>query len=100
MIITSREKRGLSPVIATVLLIMITISAAAILTPVILNFVKKNTEKTECVPYTDYFKFEESVGGKRYNCYIDGLYGFTIRAVPDENFEGQTEGKLGQNIAG
>jgi flagellin-like protein len=86
------SKRGLSAVIATVLLLLITISAVVIIAGVILPFITGNLESsTECVDFRGYFTFEEKFefGGDtlRYNCYQDAdgdgsneLYGASIRA--------------------
>ncbi len=80
------NKRGLSPVIATVLLVVLTITAVVIVSQFIIPFVRdKPAESTECIPYQEYFTFEEkfvtSQGEKQYNCYDNnGLHGISVRA--------------------
>lgn len=83
------SKRGVSAVVATVLLIFLTVAAATVLTGIIIPFVKDNlVEGTKCFPYKDYFTFQEkfssSTGDKLYNCYmVDGsnvLYGASVKA--------------------
>jgi len=66
MLVNLIDRRGVSPVIATVLLIMITVLAVAILTGFILPFVRDGLSKsTECSDVDESFKFDESFG---YNC--------------------------------
>lgn len=78
------NKKGVSTVVVTVLLILITIAAVVLLANAIIPFVKNNLAKSsECLDYKDYFKFQEvmSFNGAdyRFNCYNDsGYYGFSI----------------------
>lgn len=79
------NKRGVSAIIATVLVILITITAAALVSQFVIPFVKNNLEKGgECVPYRDYFKFEESFSYQGnayyYNCENNGSYGVIVSA--------------------
>jgi len=81
------NKRGVSAVIATVLLILLTVTAVAILAGFIVPFVRDSLEgSTACIDYTDYFKFEErfEVGEQtlRYNCYNKdtGVHGAFVKA--------------------
>ena len=79
------NKRGISAVIATVLLILLTITAVAILAGFIVPFVRDSLEgSTACFDYTDYFQFEErfEVGGEtlRYNCYDGTKHGAFVKA--------------------
>jgi len=63
------EKRGLSAVIATVLLILLTIAAVSIFAAFILPWVKDNlSSSTACSSYQDYFKFDETFDYSR--CYV------------------------------
>ncbi len=88
------KKRGLSPIIATVLLIVLTIAAVAIISGVLIPFTKKSlAESTQCTDYQSYFTFQEvfELGGKefRYNCRAQGAdngyyNGFSVRAKTDE----------------
>ena len=72
-----KEKRGVAPVVATVLLIALTIAAISLIAGFIIPFVKNSLSNTECVKYRDYFKFDESF---EYNCYNNnGLHAITMR---------------------
>jgi len=74
-----KNRKGISTVIATVLIILITVSAAAILYSSIMSFVKSGTESTSCVPYREYLKFDTSM---EYNCYdSNSRLGFSIKAL-------------------
>lgn len=84
------EKRGVSPVVATVLLVMLTLLAVVILGRYLIGFVRTELPKTtECLSYKDYFKFQESFetaqGSMSYNCYIktdnNYKYGASIKAT-------------------
>ena len=81
------DKRGVSPVIAEILLVMLTIAAIGIVAGFVIPFVQNTlTKSTECTNYNDYFKFQEvfNVGSDefRYNCRDagDGLYGISVKA--------------------
>ena len=82
-------KKGISTVVATVLIILLTITAASIIAAFVIPFVKDNLDRSGvCVPYRDYFKFEEvfeyGIGNNRetyrFNCYYASgiLYGLSI----------------------
>jgi flagellin-like protein len=75
-------KRGVSPVIATVLLVVITLVAVAILASFVIPFVKKNLGSQECFDVLGHLKFESS----NYVCYLSGTdnrTGFSVRADDD-----------------
>lgn len=83
----------MSEVVVTVLLILITIVAIALLSQFILPFVmKKLNTSTECLSYKDYFNFEENfvlgASTKNYNCYSivnEALYiGVSVKTLPVE----------------
>ena len=92
----AKNKKGFSEVVATVLVIFLTIAAIAVLITFIIPFIKeKLTKGSECLDYKGYFQFEEkfvtSDGIKKYNCYSlktgppSNLYiGASIRANPAE----------------
>lgn len=95
------KKRGLSAVIATVLLLILTIAAVAVIAGVIIPFTKGRLgSSTECVSYQDYFSFEEifelSEQEYRYNCRTQDngnyLHGISVRAKTDDS--------LSENVAG
>lgn len=92
------KKRGVSPVIATVLILLLTVAAVALLAGFVIPFVKKELPKSsECLNYRDYFNFQEvfTIQGQeyRYNCHQNGKYGISIKAVG-------TDDKLAENVAG
>ncbi len=91
------NRKGLSPIVATILIIMLTVGAVAMLAKFIVPFVKDNLNKgSECVNYRDYFKFVESFEfeGKElaFNCREGGLYGAMIQS--------SAEPDLGKEVAG
>lgn len=60
-------KKGLSAVVATVSLVLLTFAAVVVISSFIIPLVRDNlNEGTECSAYRDYFFFEEEFG---YNCY-------------------------------
>ena len=60
------KKRGISTVIATVLILLITVSAIALLASIIVPFTKDKLESsTECVTFIDSLKFDTDLS---YNC--------------------------------
>jgi flagellin-like protein len=78
-----KEKRGLSAVVATVMVILITVVAVFIVAGFVVPFVRDQLEdSTECISYNDYFTFEKSL---EFNCYeIDSsnnvLYAMSVRS--------------------
>ena len=94
------NKRGISPVIATVLILMVTIAAVAMLAGFVVPYVKKMlSEGTECLDYKDFFQFEESTK----NCvdYTNKKINVSVKAIATE--AGKNISKAGEsekNIAG
>lgn len=93
------KKRGVSTVVATVLIILLTITVAGLVAQVIIPYVRENLAKsTECFAYKDYFQFEQSLEyqgqTKKYNCYQSqgALVGSSIKAV--------TKGNISENLKG
>lgn|GEM_PF-1276270 len=83
-ILLKDNRKGLSEVIATLLIILISVAAIALLAQIVIPFVKNTLNKsTECLKYKDHYKFEEVFssmnGEQRYNCYKDNLVGFSIK---------------------
>ena len=71
------NKRGISPIVASVMLILITIAAGLIITQFVIPFVKNNLNRsTECLPFRGYLKFDESLEG---NCYTEGKIFIVIK---------------------
>jgi hypothetical protein len=64
------QRRGLSTIVATVLIILITIAVAGMIGAFVVPYVRDNLQKsTECVPYQEYFQFEDDLSGQNNNCY-------------------------------
>lgn len=88
------NKKGLSEVIATVMIIMLTVVAIAAIAAFVVPFVRNSLDKgTECLNYANYFVFDESSG---LNCYQQSptgfLHGAHVKSSPDA--------KLSENIDG
>ena len=75
------KKKGVSSVVATMLLIMLTIVSISILYSFVVPFVKKSLKSTDCFEFRSYYKFDDSFG---YNCYtengIEKSYLITLKA--------------------
>lgn len=62
-----RNNKGLSTMVATSMIIMITIIAGAVIAQFVIPFVNQNlTRSTECVKVAEQFDFDERLG---FNCY-------------------------------
>lgn len=77
-----KQKKGLSPVVATIALILLTVGAVSLIAGFIVPFIKNQLEEgAGCVDYKDYFTFDDSFG---FNCYENQgsyyLYGLSVRA--------------------
>lgn len=87
-----KNRRGISPIIATVLIIVMGIAAVAILAGFLVPFVKNSLQKgTECLPYENYYAFDDSFG---YNCVnaSDNSYLISIKASFDKGLAENVEG--------
>lgn len=85
------NKNGMSSIVATVLIILITISAAAFFASFVVPFIREKIySSTECLDYNDYYKFEDSSG---YVCRNStGAHGFMISSKSDEGLKGEVLG--------
>ncbi|MFH1802625.1 MAG: archaellin/type IV pilin N-terminal domain-containing protein [archaeon] len=76
------NKKGLSPVVATIAILMITVVAAGIIAGIVVPLVRDRlSDSTECIGYEDYFTFYEEF---EYNCYKiidDGVENYSIIAL-------------------
>src|SRR3989338_5556665 len=77
-----QKREGLSSVVATIMLVLLTITLAVALAGFIVPFVTNTLDRgSECVNYRDYYKFERDYG---YNCYFQDattrLYAVSVRA--------------------
>ena len=96
-------KKGLSTVVATVLIILLTIAIAGLLARFLVPYVKGNLERsTECINFDDYFQFEDNleINGQEYNynCYQTQpgnrfLIGASIKTV---TLEGDASDAVGE----
>jgi len=69
-------KKGISNVIATVLMLLLTIVAVVIISTFVIPLVKENlTQSTECLNYRGYFIFNEDFD---FNCWDGENYNFTV----------------------
>src|SRR3989338_4397095 len=79
------KKKGLSAVVATTLLILLTVVSVGIISTFIIPFVNDSLESTSCVHFREYYKFDESFD---LNCYEDIIggkdYKFSVRARSDK----------------
>jgi len=82
------NKKGVSSVVATVSLVLITFAAVAAIAGFVIPFVSDNlSSSSECFPYRNHFTFEEEFG---YNCYeqngAERTYAISVRAgtIDDE----------------
>lgn len=88
------SKKGLSTVVATSMILLLTVIAVATLGAFAIPFVKEKLQKSsECVDYGEYFQFEDSLD---FNCYtknggnID--YKLSIRAKNDRILDSKIGG--------
>lgn len=68
------NKKAVSTIVATVLIILLTVTSIALLSRYLIPFTKTNLEKSsECLFYGNYFGFDETFENdgsiERYNCY-------------------------------
>lgn len=74
-----RYRRGLSPVIATVLLVLLSVMAISILAAILVPWARTSLKEAgACVGYSDYFQFDSTFG---LNCVRGTDYEVSIRAV-------------------
>ena len=73
------KRKGLSEIVSTVLIVLITIAAVAFVANLAIPFVRNNLQSsTECIASRGFFKFDDAQG---YDCYDqNGLYGFSVQA--------------------
>jgi len=86
------NKRGLSAIVATISLVLLTFAAVGIIAGFIIPLVRNNLDSgTECVDYKDYFIFREDLG---YNCIkieTTRLYAISVGAA---GVNEETENKI------
>ena len=80
-------KKGISSIIATALILVLTVVAVSIVANYVIPFTTKSLESTECVKYKDYFIFDNSF---EYNCFDPAAqdhYALTVKQNPSEKSE-------------
>lgn len=87
-------KRGLSEVVTTVLIIMLSVAAIGIIAGFVVPFVKNSLQKSsECLQYDNYLTFSEESG---LNCYLlsgqNYLHGVSITALNNKELAENVEG--------
>ena len=90
------SKRGVSPVIATVLLLVLTLVAVSILSVFIIPFVKNSLEGSkDCVDVLGGIRFDS---GSSYNCKTTNRTGFSVR-IDNPNIVGFKLSLYAQGVA-
>lgn len=81
-----KGKKGLSTIISTMLIILLTFAAAAALIVFLRPYVQNNlNQSSECIPYQAYYQFQQSfendTGTYNYNCYVQEDRGSLISTM-------------------
>jgi len=86
------NKRGISTIIATVLVLLLTIVAASMLFGFVVPFVKNSLDSGDCIKTLEYFSFDNEIAG--YNCYnySAGLAAVTIKAKDNQKISEDING--------
>lgn len=86
--LTLRDRKGISPIVATIAMVLLTIAAAGFIAGFVVPLVKERLNHgTECVGVEDYFKFYD---GFDYGCYqkngAEYIYFISVQAgsIADE----------------
>ncbi len=89
------NKKAITSVVATVLIIMLTVSAIALLAGFVVPFVKNSLNKgTECINYRNFYTFDESF---ELNCYQsssatgEALYILSVKTGSDKMLANNSE---------
>jgi hypothetical protein len=86
------EKRGVSDVVTSVMLVLLTVVAVSILAAVIIPYVRNSLNaSTACLDYGDYFKFE---GSSPFNCYEKTGNEYAYKISVGANGENKTAEKI------
>lgn len=88
------NKKGLSTIVASVIIIFLTILAIMVIAQFAIPFVKNNlTKSTECLNYREYFEFDESLS---YNCMngtgVNAEYIFSVKARGERSLSSEIKG--------
>ncbi|MBX4196559.1 hypothetical protein KW805_03150 [Candidatus Pacearchaeota archaeon] len=85
-------KRGLSDVVTTVLLLLLTVAAVSLIASFLIPWIKGSLSgSTSCIAYNTYFTFDQSFG---YNCYDSAAskYYISVRAEPNSSSAASIQG--------
>ena len=83
-----QNKKGVSEVVTTVLIVMLTVAAIGVIAGFVVPFVKNSLQKsTECTDYKGFYTFDETLESSFFksNCYAGSNYTFSIKAGSDNN---------------
>jgi len=83
-----QNKRGVSEVVTTVLIVMLVVAAIGVIAGFVVPFVKNSLQKsTECTDYKGFYTFDESLESSSFksNCNAGNNYTFSIKAGSDNN---------------
>lgn len=84
-LIRKLSKKGLSPVVATIGLLLITVAAVGLIAGVVVPLVQNRlTESTECLGLEEYFTFYEEFDFNCYSVIDDGVINYTLTAISIE----------------
>ncbi len=73
-------KEGVSTIIATVLVVLMTLAAGALVANIVIPFAKSNLEKgSECLPYREHLRFDNLRGFSCFNS-TSGAYQISVSA--------------------
>jgi len=78
-----KNKNGVSDVVTTVLIVMLTVAAIGVIAGFVVPFVKNSLQKsTECTNYGGFYTFDESLESESFksNCNTTGVYIFSIKS--------------------
>lgn len=79
------ERKGVSPIISSVLIMLLTITAVVLIATFLIPFLKDSLSgSTECLAYRDYYMFDETF---EFNCYEGSIIHFSIKAGTLDNAE-------------
>lgn len=91
MLFKMNNKKGVSTVVASVVIVMLTILVVIFISQFIIPYVKGNLQKSgECLDYQKYFSFDNSLG---YNCKKTGTgYVLSVKASGQKELESNVGG--------
>lgn len=86
------RKKGVSAIIATVLIVLLTIVAIGVIAGFVVPFVRESLAGAgACLPYRTYLEFDESFG---FNCFNGSEIYFSVKANILEDLEAEEPGEF------